>query len=185
MENWEGRRRNASNVASFPSLLNIELMLSCVMKRGQTLRYSMRWGAGGCRMMCWFVWVHSYNAPLCLNRSASYGPILPHIPRHHPLYHQICSGATETGGPGLCIFLFFLLLLSWTWSPQRPCLVTLWSNLGFLLWQTQVYPFKNECNPPVLYVMQRITCTLTWTRVKTQTHSRKGNILTDLSGGIK
>lgn len=34
----------------------------------------------------------------------------------HPLHHQICSRATETGGGlGLCIFLFS----SPTWSPQR------------------------------------------------------------------
>lgn len=90
-------------------------MLSCVMKRSQTSGYSMR-GSDRVGGWCGFVWVHSYNAPLCLDCSASYGPILAHIPSRHPLHHQICSRATETGGGlGLCIFL----LSSPTWSPQR------------------------------------------------------------------
>lgn len=96
--------------------------------------------------LCGFLWVYSHNAPLCLDCSASYGPILPHIPRHHPLYHQICSRATETGGPGPLHISFFKL----DSSEKKAGLVTLWFNLPFLLWQTHLYPSKNEHYPPVL-----------------------------------
>ncbi len=102
-EKGEGRRWNASNVASFPSLFNIELMLSCVMKRSQTLRYSARGSSVGC---CGFVWVHSYNAPLCLRRSASYGPILAHIPRHHPFTTRYAPGLQKLEEEAW-VFLFF------------------------------------------------------------------------------
>lgn len=63
-----------------------------------------------CSGWCGFVWVHSYNASLCLDCSASYGPILAHIPGRHPFHHQICSRATGMGweGVGFCIFLSFL-----------------------------------------------------------------------------
>lgn len=87
---------NASNEASFPRLFNIELMLSGVIKRSQTWRYSLKGGEREGVGWCGLVWAHSHNAPLCLR---SHGPILPHIPRHHPLYHQICSRPAETGGP--------------------------------------------------------------------------------------
>lgn len=58
-------------------------MLSCVMKRRKTWRYRIRGSEKGCGW-CGFVWVHSHNDPLCLECSASYGPILAHIPSESP-----------------------------------------------------------------------------------------------------
>lgn len=82
-----------------------------------------------CSGWCGFVWVHSYNASLCLDCSASYGPILAHIPSRHPFHHQICSKATGVGweGVGYCIFLSFFEenLVS------SACLTTLWPNVPF------------------------------------------------------
>lgn len=158
-ENGEGRQRNASNEASFSSLFNIELMLSCVMKSSQTLRYSTRGsrrvsgGVGLCESthtMPLSVWTAS---PAMVRYSLTY-------PRHHPLYHQICSRATETGRPGpLHISFFKLASVS---SEKKARLVTLWSNLPFLLWHT-----KNEHYPPVLGTENHMqcTCTLTWTHM--------------------
>lgn len=148
-KNGEGRQWNASNEASLPSLFNLELMLSCVMKRSQTSRYSMRGServVGGVDL---FVWVHSYNAPLCPDCSASYGPILAYIPSRHPLHHQICSRATETGGPGpLHIFFFQAELGLLTEKGPSGDLVV--RSTFPALENTGYVPSKNEHNPPVL-----------------------------------
>ena len=83
-----------------------------------------------------------------LSVSASYGPILPHIPRHHHPHHQICSRATGTGGPGpphISSFQAGLGLLR-----EKARLVTLWSDIPFLLRQSAPYPSKKEHYPPVL-----------------------------------
>lgn len=111
-ENREGGRRNASNEASFPSLFNIELMLSCVMKRSQTLRYSTRGsrrvsgGVGLCESthtMPLSVWTAQ---PTMVRFSLTYPVTTPFTTRYAP-------GLQKRGGPGLCIFLFS------SWTPQR------------------------------------------------------------------
>lgn len=104
----------------------------------------------------------SYNAPLCLDCSASYGPILPRIPLHHPPYHQICSGATETGGAWASAYFFFQAELG---SPQRKRAV--WWPWG------QIY---HSCSGKPTYILPRMniihlclarrsTCMLTWTHM--------------------
>lgn len=160
-ENGEGSLWNTSNEGSFPRLFNIELMLSCVMTRSQTLRYSMRGSRKVSDGLCESTQRTSYNAPLCLDCSASYGPILPRIPLHHPPYHQICSGATETGGLGpLHISYFRLNLVS---SEKR----AVWWPCG------QIY---RSCSGKHTYILlrmniihlclaQRSTCMLTWTHM--------------------
>lgn len=56
---------------------------------------------------CGFVWVHSYNAPLCLDRSASYGPILPHIPPSPPpLPPDMLQGYRNRGARASAYFFF-------------------------------------------------------------------------------
>lgn len=155
-ENGEGRRRSASNEASFPSLFNIELMLSCAMKRSQTLRCSKRGsrGVSGGVGLC----ESTHTMPLSVwTASASYGPILPHIPLHHPLYHQICSRATETGGPGTSAYFVFQAELSLL-GEKGP---------SFLVWQTRLHPSKNEHHPPALGAgnHMRCTCVFTWTHM--------------------
>lgn len=101
----------------------------------------------------------SYNTPLCLACSAHYGLILPHIQPSLPSlprYHQICSGAQETGSSGLCIFLFQAELALFR---EKGRLVTPRSNLPFLPWHTQLYPSMHEHDPPVLSAVNHMQCT--------------------------
>lgn len=102
----EGRRRSTSNKTSFPSLFNIELMLSCVMKRSQTLRYStggsgrVSGGVGLCESthtMPLSVWTAQ---PAMVRYSLTYPVTTPFTTRYAP-------GLQKQGGPGLRIFLFF------------------------------------------------------------------------------
>ena len=89
-------------------------MLSCVMRRGQTSRYS----TGGSRRVSGGVGLceSTHTMPLSVwttqaamvRYSLTYPVTTPFTTRYAP-------GLQKRWGGGLCIFLFS----SWTWSPQR------------------------------------------------------------------
>lgn len=155
-----GRRRNTSNEASFPHLFNIELMLSCVMTRSQTLRYS----TGGSRRvsdgLCESTQRTSYNAPLCLDCSASYGPILPHIPPSPtPLPPDMLRGYRNRGARASAYFFFQTQLsLLREKGPSGDLVV---KSTFLALANTHILPRMNIIH---LCLVQRSTCMLTWTR---------------------
>lgn len=98
--------------------------------------------------------------PAMVRYSLTYPVTTPFTTRYAPgLQNQGGRG----GGP-LHISFFKLNLVS---SEKRARLVTLWSNLPFLFWQTQLHPPKNEHYPPVLGAENHMwcTCMLTWTHM--------------------
>lgn len=131
-------------------------MLSCVMKRSQTSRYSTRGsrrvsgGAGlseSTHTMPLSVWT---TQAAMVRYSLTYPVTTPFTTRYAP-------GLQKQGGGGSAYFFFQaeLGLL----REKKARLVTLWSNLLFLLWQTELHPSKNEHYPPVLGAWNCMKCT--------------------------
>lgn len=150
-ENREGGRRNASNEASFPSLFNIELMLSCVMKRSQTLRYSTRGsrrvsgGVGLCESihtMPLSVWTAQ---PAMVRFSLTYPVTTPFTTRYAP-------GLQKRGGPGPLHISFFKLDSSEKRPVWWPCGQIYLSCSGK---HSYILPRMNIIH---LRLVQRITC---------------------------
>lgn len=131
----EGREA-ASKEASFPSLFNLKLLLSCVATRSQTLRC----GPGGWGWLgeCWAQW---HNAALCLHRTASCGMILPRM-------RSLLPSPTMDGGSVLHPHIFHFS----TWKVCWPCGQVSFSSLtkkknnnkGDFLLQQWTYHMKRQ-----------------------------------------
>lgn len=135
-------------------------MLSCVMKRSQTSGYSMR-GSDRVGGWCGFVWVHSYNTPLCLDCSASYGPILAHIPPP-PSPPDMLQGYRNRGGAWASAYFSFQAQLGLL-REKGPSGDLVVKSTFPALENTSYVPSKNEHHPPVLGAENRMkrTCMLT------------------------
>jgi len=100
-------------------------------------------------------------------------------PSPPPLPPDMLQGYRNSGARASAYFSFSKLdLVS---SEKKGRLVTLWSNLPFLLWQPRLYVSKNEHYPPVLGAENHMQSTwmLTWTHVISscgRSHSHGGAI---------
>ena len=144
-------------------------MLSCVMRRGQTSRYS----TGGSRRVSGGVGLceSTHTMPLSVwttqaamvRYSLTYPVTTPFTTRYAP-------GLQKQWGGGASAYFFFQAELGLLREKKKKArLVTLWSNLLFLLWQTELHPSKTEHYPPVLGTWNHMkrTCTLARTHVVT------------------
>lgn len=79
------------------------------------------------------------------------------------------QGYRNSGGGASAYFFFQAELGLLREKKKKARLVTLWSNLLFLLWQTELHPSKTEHYPPVLGTWNHMkrTCTLARTHVVT------------------